>query len=41
MGDHGDGVNVRTRLELEPNVRVMKCAMRGETLRAHAQWNCL
>ena len=26
MDDHGDGVKVRTRLELEPNVSVMKCA---------------
>ena len=24
MDDHGDGVKVRTRLELEPNVSVMK-----------------
>ena len=31
MDDHGDGVKVRTRLELEPNVSVMKCAKEQET----------
>ena len=36
MDDHGDGVKVRTRLELEPNVSVMNCAQ-GPGLRAHAQ----
>ena len=33
MDDHGDGVKVRTRLELEPNVSVMKCA-RNKTTRS-------
>ena len=36
----GDGVKVRTRLELEPNVSVMKCA-ENKTMRAHdarSQW---
>ena len=31
MDDHGDGVKVRTRLELEPNVSVMKCARNKTT----------
>ena len=36
MDDHGDGVKVRTRLELEPNVSVMEmCKESG--LRARAQ----
>ena len=36
MDDHGDGVKVRTRLELEPNVSVMK-NVQGSGLRARAQ----
>ena len=39
MDDHGDGVKVRTRLELEPNVSVMKCA-RNRTTCARSVVQC-
>ena len=34
MDDHGDGVKVRTRLELEPNVSVMKMCKDQDYVRA-------
>ena len=39
MDGHGDGVKVRTRLELEPNVSVMKCA-RNRTTCARSVVQC-
>ena len=34
MDDHGDGVKVRTRLELEPDVSVMKMCKEQDNVRA-------
>ena len=34
MDDHGDGVKVRTKLELEPNVSVMKMCKEQDYVRA-------
>ena len=34
MDGHGDGVKVRTRLELEPNVSVMKMCKEQDYVRA-------
>ena len=39
MDDHGDGVKVRTRVELEPDVSVMKCA-RNRTTCARSVVQC-
>ena len=41
MDDHGDGVKVRTRLELEPNVNVMKMCKEQDYVRTlSALWHC-
>ena len=40
MDGHGDGVKVRTRLELEPNVSVDEVYEASETLRAFSGTVC-
>ena len=39
MDDHGDGVKVQTRLELEPNVSVMK-NLQGSGISARSVVQC-